>query len=120
MEGRGLLKDHPSNKYTASGASIGSVDALEANGATWRDASDEYQIGFAGQFGGADSGYQTPAVIEMQRRLMVAVRASSDSADKFAGLAYDLNVSIRRFTVATFVLAAVQVLLTWWGSRAGR
>jgi len=36
------MKDHPSNKYTASGASIGSV---------------EYLIGFAGQFSGADPGY---------------------------------------------------------------
>jgi hypothetical protein len=103
------MKDHPSNKYTDAGSSTGSVEELEAKGSTWRDATDEYLIGFVTQFGGQTQAIQTPAVIEMQRRLMVAVRASSDSADKFAGLAYNLNVSIKRYTVAMFVLATVQM-----------
>jgi hypothetical protein len=49
--------------------------------------------------------------IEVQERLVTAIDASSDSADKFASQAQALNTSIKNYTIAMFVLAAVQVLL---------
>jgi len=55
---------------TASSRGIGS------EGRTWQQASvsDEYLVGFVTRSWGTDVANQTPAVIEMQRRLMVEIK----------------------------------------------
>ena len=62
----------------------------------------------------AQTQFQAPFLLEMQRRLIVAVRAASDSADNFARQAQVLNRSVRTYTIAMFALAIVQVAMLIW------
>src|SRR5579872_4957763 len=87
---------------------------IESWGATWKAASYEYLVGVAARAFAHNSDTATmAALIESQRRLtagidhfeastrdlqtqlLTAIRASSDSADKFAVQAQKLNTSIR-------------------------
>jgi len=86
------------------------VAELESLGAAWARRSDAYLVGYTTVTIRPVQFHSAPT-IEMQRRLMVAVIASSASADNFAAQAVNLNQSIRTYTVAMFVLAAVQIIL---------
>jgi hypothetical protein len=68
------MKDHPFNLLNAG--TPPPVEELEAKGRTWQQASvsDEYLVGFVTRSWGTDVANQTPAVIEMQRRLMVEIK----------------------------------------------
>src|SRR5436309_3575961 len=85
---------------------------VENLGLEWQTRKDEFLVGYVSQH--RPSQFHTPAIVEMQRRLVVAVQASSDTADRFAGEAQKLNVSIRSYTVALFVLGIVQIVLMFW------
>ena len=79
-----IMDVHPYSQLLASkekaGQTFPAVAALEERGHTWRNASDEYLVGFVMESWGTDAANQTPAVMEMQRRLALAIRSSGDCA----------------------------------------
>ena len=87
---------------------VGLVGWHEGN-RVWDGASAEVQR--RGMMAARESTETLRESIEVQERLVTAIDASSDSADKFASQAQALNTSIKNYTIAMFVLAAVQVLL---------
>jgi hypothetical protein len=77
---------------------------------SWEEYSDAALITYAE----SHRDFTVPPAMEMNRRLMIAVRAASDSADKFAAQAQNLNTSIRAYTIAMFALAAIEFLFRFW------
>lgn len=59
-------------------------------------------------------GEQTPALAEMQRRFVVAVRAASDSADTQTAEVIKLTNTLRVLTIVLVVMGAIQIGLMFW------
>jgi hypothetical protein len=59
-------------------------------------------------------GAQTPAMVEMQRRLVEAIRAASDSADAQAVQVIGLTQALKVYTVVLAVIGVVQIALMIW------
>ena len=73
------MKGHPNTKLTDR-SGFPSVAHLEVTGASWKDATDEYLVGFSTESWGTDAANQTPAVLEMQRRLKGSIETSTTQA----------------------------------------
>jgi hypothetical protein len=90
---------HPSSPLQENrGAAFPSPASLEDRGRTWRKASDEYLIGFVMQSWGTDAANQTPAVVEMQRRLMDEIKGFNRSSTWLAGIV--IFVAVMQLAVA--------------------
>ena len=51
------------------------------------------------------------AQTEMQRRLIVAIRAASDSADAQAAQMLSLNIALKVYTIVLAVIGVIQIAL---------
>jgi hypothetical protein len=87
---------------------------------TWQGLID-YGIGRGEQYHHAATVESARRIVAGQKtlegaieRLITSVDASSESADKFAAEAQWLNRSIRAYTIAMFVLAALQFIGFVW------
>jgi hypothetical protein len=109
------MNKHPYSKlHESQGAGFPTPATLEERGRTWRDASEEYLIGFVMESWGTDSANQTSAVVEMQRRLMHSVRAAGDSADTQAVEIINLTRALKVYTIVLAVIGAVQIGIMLW------
>jgi hypothetical protein len=72
--------------------------------------SDEYLVGFVTRSWGTDVANQTPAIIEMQRRLMVEIKKFNRASTVLAGIV--IFVACLQLVVAGFQL--------WIASMHGR
>jgi hypothetical protein len=111
---RRSVMEHPHSPLHGRGQTFPTPATLEEHGRTWQGASEEYLIGFVMESEGPNAANQAPAVMEMQRRLVTAVRAAGDSADNFAAQTQRLNTSILFYTIALFLLGLVQIGLMFW------
>jgi hypothetical protein len=59
-----------------------SIDDVISRGRSWNGVPDEYLVGHTIEAGGTDAADQTPAVIEMQRRLKVAIEHSDETSQR--------------------------------------
>jgi hypothetical protein len=71
-----MTKRHPDTKFITDKPGFPSVADIEVIGESWAQVTDEYLVGFSTQSWGTDAANQTPAVLEMQRRLKVSAEAS--------------------------------------------
>lgn len=126
-----MMREHPISKAVLGNVLTRSPSDVESRGSTWERASDEYCVGFVAEFGGVDAAYQTPAVVEMQRRgnqqvatltatvarfstaaaeqtteLIGLTKQSGEQTDKIVGLTQQLKT----LTVVLAVLTLFQVL----------
>src|SRR5581483_4376773 len=107
-----MTKQHPYSPLEKSkGTAFPSVATLEDRGRSWCDVEPEYLIGFVMESWGTDSANQTPAVMEMQRRLVVAVRAASDAADTQTQRVIDMTDTLRGLTWGLLGIGVVQILI---------
>ena len=90
-----MISKHP----IATRTPTSSVADVEAAGKTWQSMSTEYLVGYTTEFGGTDAGSQTPAVIEMQRRL-------KHSIDRFSTASTWLALAMIFLAVVSVVVAA--------------
>ena len=90
--------DHP----TAARKPAGTIATVEAVGKTWTSKSEDYLVGYTASFGGNDAGSQMPAVIEMQRRLLVSI-------GKFSRTSTWLTVAMLALTVVIGAIAGLQL-----------
>lgn len=89
-----------------------SVPTIEERGRTWREregVSDDYLVGFVMESWGTDAANQTPAVMEMQRRLLVAIRAFNSESGRQARTMIRLTWAIAALTVVIAILTAVML-----------
>ena len=139
------MERHPHSVWTLGGLPQGytgvpSPADLESWGATWREASDEYLIGLGARQYGVDSAPAIPAQIESQRRLklaivafeessqanahrlieaesklLTAIDAASDAADKQTAEVIRLTNSLRVLTVVLVIIGVLQAGLMIFG-----
>jgi hypothetical protein len=87
---------------------------VEAVGHEWAARSDEFLVGYVSAQ--RPSQFHTPAIVEMQRRLGAAVRASEAAADRQALAEHKLSRGIYWLTVWLMILAVVQTGATIWSA----
>ena len=94
---------HPySPLHQSKGSNFPSEATLEERGRSWHGASDDYLVGFVMESWGTDAANQTPAVVEMQRRLTVEIRRFNQSSTWLAGAV--IFIAALQLAVAGFQL----------------
>lgn len=86
----------------------GEVAEAERRAAVWADRSESYLVGLAATLHSGIKDREL-ALIELQRRLVVATREAKAAAESQAAKTATLNAVMIGLTVATVVLAVVQV-----------
>lgn len=82
-----MMTEHPISKAFLDLALTRSPSDVESRGSTWDNASDAYCVGFVAEFGGVDAAFQTPAVVEMQRRGNRQIAALTETVATFSAAA---------------------------------
>lgn len=110
------MKEHPRSVW--SGGGIPSGDAVgrptpsdvEAWGATWKEATDEWLIGFAARQHGVDAATAMPALIESQRRLKGAIEVFNRQSGEQTQTVIALTKKVERLTFVITLLTSAAVI----------
>lgn len=84
----------------------------EALGTEWAKRSDEYLVGYVSQQRG--SQFHTPALVEIQRRQIIATRVSSAESSRQAAQMLALTRWIIGLTIVLAIIAVLQLLAMVW------
>ena len=106
------MEQHPQSVLRDRG--LPSMATLEEHGRSWSEVKPEYLIGFVGQSEGPNAANQTPAVMEMQRRLVVAIEASGDCAARQTTEVIRLTNTLRILTWVLIGIGTIQILMMVW------
>jgi len=84
----------------------------EQEGLKWQRRSDEFLVGYVSH--DRPGQFHTPAIVEMQRRVMASYERASVEASRQTGVVIRLTKQLAWLTVAIVVLTLVQVAIALW------
>jgi hypothetical protein len=81
----------------------------ESDGSAWADRSDAFLVGYVSE--NRPSQFHTPALVEMQRRRIVATRGAGDCASQQTAEVINLTRALKTYTIVLTLIGVVQILL---------
>jgi hypothetical protein len=87
---------------------------IEAVGVEWRARSDEFLVGYVARQ--HEPGFHTPAIVEMQRQMAVAIREFNAESGKHPRTMIRLTGWIIALTVVLGLIAGLQLWAMWKGA----
>ena len=84
--------------------------ATEEKGTAWQQRSDAFLVGYVSEMNRSGQ-FHTPAIVEMQRRQMVATRDFNAQSSAQTARVITLTENLERLTQRLFWLAVVQVAI---------
>lgn len=85
---------------------------VHQQGAAWARYTDEYLVGYVSQH--RPSAFHTPAIVEIQRRLVAATRAAGDAATQQTAEVIKLTYALKALTWVLVAIGAAQIVLMLW------
>ena len=84
--------------------------ATEEKGIAWQERSDEFLVGYVSEQN-RPGQFHTPAIVEMQRRAMVATQEFNEQSSVQTAQAIRLTRQLKWLTIVIGGIAAVQLIV---------